>query len=43
MASVGLKSGMNEELGAGLLYSTLASASKCQDSLKGIRPQDSRY
>lgn len=35
MASVRLKSGMNEELGAGLLYSTLASASNCQEFIEG--------
>lgn len=35
MASVRLKSGMNEELGAELLYSVLASASNCQEFIEG--------
>lgn len=43
MASVRLKSGMNEELGAGLLYSTLASASNCQEFIEETKFQDSRY
>lgn len=35
MANMRLRSGMNEELGAGLLYSTLVSASDCQQFMEG--------